>query len=173
MTTDPARPPAAALALRAVLDADLPVFFEHQQDREAVFMAAFTPRDPADRAAFDAHWARIRADPAVLMRTILVEGRVAGHIASFTGFGEREVTYWLGRAYWGRGLATRALREFLKLERTRPLYGRAGKDNLASVRVLEKCGFVLTGEDRGFANARGAEVAEVILTLSAPADAAA
>lgn len=157
---------ADRLALRPVRDADLAVFFEHQLDAGAVQMAAFTAKDPADRAAFDAHWARIRADPAVLVRTLLVDGQVAGHIASYTSFGEREVTYWLGREYWGRGLATAALQEFLKLEQTRPLYGRAVADNLGSLRVLQKCGFVITGEERGYANARGAEVTEVVLRLA-------
>jgi RimJ/RimL family protein N-acetyltransferase len=47
----------------------------------------------------------------------------------------------------------------------RPLHARAAADNIASVRVLEKCGFVVTGHDRGFANARGTEIDEVLLTL--------
>lgn len=161
MSFDPAR-----LTLRAVADADLPIFFTHQLDAAAVHMAAFTAKDPADRAAFDAHWARIRADPANLTFTILADGQVAGHIASFVGFGEREITYWLGREFWGRGLATAALQAFLKLELTRPLFGRAVADNLGSLRVLQKCGFVIAGEDRGFANARGAEVTEIILRLA-------
>jgi RimJ/RimL family protein N-acetyltransferase len=75
------------------------------------------------------------------------------------------VTYWLGREHWGKGIATRALREFLTIERTRPLFGSAAKDNAASVRVLEKCGFRLAGESRGYANARCAEIDEVLLRL--------
>lgn len=47
----------------------------------------------------------------------------------------------------------------------RPLYARAVKDNIASIRVLEKCGFVLSGEDKGFSNARSKEVEEFILKL--------
>jgi len=39
------------------------------------------------------------------------------------------------------------------------------KDNIASVRVLEKCGFVISGYDQGFANARGEEIEEVIMIL--------
>src|SRR5687767_4294744 len=60
------------VSLREVSDADLPIFFEHQQDAEAVVMAAFTHKDPSDRAAFDAHWARIRASDSVINRTIEV-----------------------------------------------------------------------------------------------------
>ena len=81
-------------------------------------------------------------------------------------FGELEVTYWLGKAYWGRGIATQALAAFLRVQQRRPLIARVAKDNIASIRVLQKCGFVLTAETKGFANARGAEIEEVILTLT-------
>lgn len=126
-------------------------------------MAAFTSKDPSDRAAFDAHWQRIMADKQVTNRTILVDGRVAGHVASFVMFGDLEVTYWIDRAYWGQGIATRALAEFLEnVQKKRPIFGRAAKDNLGSRRVLEKCGFKYIGEEKGFANARGREILEVI-----------
>lgn len=151
------------IELRDVEAADLDVFFAHQQDEEAVYMAAFTAKDPSDRAAFDAHWRRILADKTTTNKTILYNGEVAGHVASFIMFGELEVTYWIGRAYWGKGVATGALSEFLeKVQRQRPIYGRAAKDNLGSIRVLEKCGFKHIGEDKGFANARGQEIREVI-----------
>jgi RimJ/RimL family protein N-acetyltransferase len=153
------------ITLREVTDADLPIFFGHQQDAEAVYMAAFTHKDPSDRAAFDAHWAKIRASDSTTNRTIEVGGLVAGHVASFEMFGDRELTYWIGREFWGQGVATAALRALLEVDKTRPLYGRASKDNIGSIRVLEKCGFVLIGEDRGFANARNEEIAEVILKL--------
>ncbi len=151
------------VALRPVTDDDLPIFFDHQLDPAANRMAAFTRGDPADRAAFTAHWAKIRGDDTVTLRTILLDGRVAGHIASFERFGEPEVTYWIGREYWGRGVATAALRAFLAEIPARPLYARAAADNSASIRVLEKCGFTVSGRDRGFANARGEEVEELIL----------
>lgn len=154
------------VVLREVTKGDLPVFFDQQLDPAAHRMAAFTRGDPADREAFMAHWARILGDDAVTLRTILFEGRVAGHIASFERFGEREVTYWIGREYWGRGLATGALRAFLPELESRPLYARAAKDNVASIRVLQKCGFVISGHDQGFANARGEEVEEAILKLT-------
>jgi RimJ/RimL family protein N-acetyltransferase len=77
------------------------------------------------------------------------------------------VGYWIGQDFWGRGIATRALRLFLEEVTIRPLYGRAAKDNRASIRVLEKCGFRLCGEDKGFSFARGQDVAEVILRLDA------
>lgn len=153
------------IILREVIDSDLPVFFQHQQDKDAVHMAAFTSENPSDRAAFDAHWAKIRASDAVINRSVVVDGKLAGHVASFEMFGERNVTYWIGREFWGQGIATAALRALLSVDPTRPLYGRAAKDNHGSVRVLEKCGFVLMGEERGFAPARNAEIAEVVLRL--------
>lgn len=154
-----------AVTLRAVEDRDLDDFFAHVQDPEALHMAAFTPKDPSDREAFDAHWRRIRGDAAIVMRTILADGIVAGHVASFVMEGEREVTYWVDRALWGRGVATAALGQFLGIDTVRPLRARVAKDNAGSLRVLEKCGFRIVGEDRGFANARNAEVEEYLLLL--------
>src|ERR1043165_2343523 len=98
------------VALREVHDSDLPVFFRHMNDPEAVLMAAFTPGDPADRDIFDAHWEKIRSSPQVLARTVLADGDVVGSAAVYGEPGEREVTYWIDRAYWGRGIATAALR---------------------------------------------------------------
>ncbi|MFE1879118.1 GNAT family N-acetyltransferase [Streptomyces diastatochromogenes] len=152
------------IALRSVEDSDLPVFFRQMTDPTAVRMAAFGPKDPADRAAFEAHWRRIRASPDVL-RTVLADGAVVGSAAVYGEPGEREVTYWIERAYWGRGVATAALRALLAEVPERPLYARAAADNAGSLRVLEKCGFRESARARGFANGRGAEIDEVVLTL--------
>ncbi|MCX5089413.1 GNAT family N-acetyltransferase [Streptomyces sp. NBC_00365] len=152
------------IALRPVHDSDLPVFYRQMNDPESLRMAAFTPEDPADRDAFDAHWTRVRASSAVL-RTILADGDVVGSAAVYGEPGEREVTYWIDRAYWGRGIATAALRDLLAVVPERPLYARAASDNAGSRRVLEKCGFRVTANDRGYAHARGEETDEVVLTL--------
>lgn len=151
--------------LREVQDGDLPVFFRHMSDPESNRMAAFTSEDPTDRAAFDAHWVRIRASDAVT-RTVLADGEVVGHTAVYGPPGEREVTYVIDRAHWGRGIATLALRRLLDAVPARPLRARAAADNAGSLRVLLKCGFVVTGHDRGFANARGEDTDEVVLTLT-------
>jgi len=153
------------ISLRDVTEDDLPTFFDHQRDLDANHMAAFTARDPEDRVAFAAHWTKILNDESITTKTILFDGRVAGHVLSFEQFGEREVSYWIGRDYWGKGIATVALSEFLGHVTERPLHARAAKDNAASIRVLEKCGFVISGEDKGFSYARGEEVEEFILKL--------
>jgi len=152
------------VVLREVHDSDLPVFFRQMNDPEALHMAAFTPEDPADRDAFEDRWKRIRASDAV-NRTILADGDVVGNVAVYGEPGEREVTYWVDRAYWGRGVATAALRGLLAEVPERPLYARAAADNTGSRRVLEKCGFRFAAEASGYANARGEEIDEVVLTL--------
>lgn len=138
--------------LRDVEPGDLPLFFEHQRDPEAVAMVVFRSRD---RAEFDRHWAKILADDTAIVRTIVVESadpstlssqpstmsQVAGNIVSFMRDGKREVGYWLDRTFWGRGIASEALKMFLQLEQTRPLYAGVAKHNVASLRVLQKCGF--------------------------------
>jgi len=150
------------IQLRDVITSDLPIFFAHQRDPQATRMAAFLSRD---QAAFTAHWARIKADASVMLKTILYNGTVAGNIVSFEMDGEREVGYWIGREFWGRGIATHALMLFLEQVTTRPLYAHIAKHNLGSFRVLEKCGFKMIGEDKGMIDENGELVEELILRL--------
>jgi RimJ/RimL family protein N-acetyltransferase len=156
-----------AITLREVRDEDLPLFFLMMRDREANRVAAFTHADPDDRAHFDAHWARIRKSQDVL-RTVLADGEVAGMTALYGEPGEREVTYWVRRELWGRGVATAALRALLELvPDERPLLAHAAADNEGSLKVLGRCGFVVTGTGRAFAHARGQDTDEVVLILRA------
>lgn len=148
------------ITLRGVVDGDVPIFFEHQNEPGAADMAAFRTRD---RAAFNAHWAKIRNDATVILRTILLDGEVVGHVASFNMMGKREVAYWIGRAHWGKGIATVALAGLLREEKTRPLYAHVAVDNMPSRRVLEKCGFAEVGTDR--VEFRGQEIEELIVKL--------
>jgi RimJ/RimL family protein N-acetyltransferase len=119
---------------------------------------------------------KILNDGTIRKRSILLDGEVVGYLASFQRFGKPEVSYWIDRKHWGKGIATKALSEFLLEVKTRPIYARAAKDNVGSVRVLEKCGFKLVrvlekcgfklaAQDKGFANARGAEVEELIFEM--------
>ena len=157
----------ARVLLRDVRDDDLDVLFEHWRDAESIRMAAFVPADQSSRDAFTARWDRIRSDDANVAKAIEVDGELVGTISSFDNDGQREVTYWLGRQHWGKGIATRALAAFLEVDTTRPLYGVTAKDNTGSQRVLEKCGFRVVGSARAFAHGRGEEVDEVILRLDA------
>jgi RimJ/RimL family protein N-acetyltransferase len=124
-----------------------------------------------DRDAFERRWSRLRADETIINRAIVVDGEVAGTIGSWGGADEREVTYWIGRAYWGKGIATAALDAFLAVDRTRPLHARVAHDNVGSRRVLEKCGFRVVATDRGFAEARSGEIEEFVLRLDEPGSA--
>ena len=154
--------PSTSIILREVRESDLPIFFEHQLDPQANAMATFPSRD---REAFDAHWAKIIADDSVILRTILYDGQVAGNIVCFGVSGEREVGYWISREYWGKGIATQALSAFLDVVETRPLYAHVASHNLGSIRVLEKCGFAVTGNER-FTDEHGEQVEELVLTLN-------
>ncbi len=153
------------IQLRNVEADDLPLFFEHQRDPIAVAMVAFRSRD---RAAFDQHWAKLLADDSLLKKTIVVvsavsaEEQVAGNIGSWTTDGKREIGYWIGRAFWGRGVATEALSAFLCLEQTRPLHAGVAKHNVASIRVLQKCGFEITSVGEP---SNDADTSHVLLTL--------
>ena len=151
--------------MRELRDEDLPVLFEQSADPVAVHMAAFTAPDPMDRHAFERRWSRLRADESVLARVIVVDDEVTGTIGSWGEPGEREVTYWIGRSYWGRGIATDALTAFLAVDRSRPLHARVASDNVASRRALEKCGFRVIGTERHVAKARAAEIKELVLRL--------
>ena len=154
--------------LREVRDTDLDVLFSHWTDPEANRVAAFAPADPSDREAFDERWRRIRESDDSTALVIEVDGKVVGSISSWTNEGEREVTYWIGREHWGRGIATRALAEFLAdVERTRPIQASTADDNVGSQRVLEKCGFHRVGVRRAFATSRGEELDEVFFRLDA------
>lgn len=151
------------VALRDVAESDLPILFEHQNDPVANRMAAFTPRD---ETAFLDHWrTKILADPNVVKKAIVRDGVVVGNIVSFEREGRREIGYWVGRDHWGRGIATEALRRFLECVTDRPVYAIVAKRNVASIRVLEKCGFVTESERRGSPGDRGPAVEERVMRL--------
>lgn len=163
--TLPLSPPPPDVRLRFVCRDDLDHFFTHQQQPAGRHMAAFAAEDPNNRAAFMEHWDKIFDDPSIFVETILFEEKVVGHIVCHRTLGLPEIGYWLDEAYWGKGIATAAVRQLLAQLPIRPLHARIAQDNIASMRVLQKCGFTITGEDKGFAHGRGEEVAEYLLTL--------
>jgi RimJ/RimL family protein N-acetyltransferase len=153
------------VSLRPLEDRDLDTIFQHVTDPESIRMAAFTGADQTDRQAFLDRMARIRADTSASNRVIDVDGAIAGTIASFRIDDQLEVTYWVDRTQWGRGIASAALQLLLAETVERPVFARAASDNVGSLRVLEKAGFRRVGVDRGFAAGRGEEIEETILRL--------
>jgi len=111
---------------------DLNSFFQFQLDKEAIYMAAFTLKDPNDKTAYIEKYSKHLADPTINMRTIKVNEEIAGSISKFVLENEAEITYWIDRKFWGQGIATTALKDFLKIEQTRPIYGRVPFDNYGS-----------------------------------------
>lgn len=153
------------IELRKTLIADLDLLFQFQLDEEACFMAGFMSKDHDDKRAYLEKYTRFLSDPTIHMRTIWLNENIVGSVAKYEMDGHAEITYWIDKKYWGQGIATRALNEFLNLEITRPIFGRAAFDNAGSQRVLEKCGFVMTGTDRGFALARNQVIEEFVYKL--------
>ena len=154
------------IALRQTEIPDLELFFQFQLDKEASFLAAFTPKDPTNREAYLEKYIKHLADPTINMQTILLGETIVGSIAKFIIEGDTEITDWIDKNFWGKGITTEALRSFLTSENSRPIFGRVAFDNIGSQRVLEKCGFIRIGKDKGFANARQAEIEEYIYKLA-------
>jgi RimJ/RimL family protein N-acetyltransferase len=155
--------------LRVVEPDDVEVFFQQQLDPVANQMVAFTGADPTDRGQFEEKWSRIVRDPDVTSRAVLVDGAAAGYVLVFDQSGKPSVAYWIGRSFWGRGVASAALAQLLDIVEERPLYARAAVYNSGSIRVLEKCGFTEWGRNRDFANARGEDVEEILFRLDGEA----
>lgn len=150
------------VTLRETVASDLDTLFEHQRDPVANAMAAFPPRD---REAFMTLWADIFEDDEVISRTILRDGEIAGSVGCFQRNGEWLVGYWIGREFWGRGTASAAVAEFVSSIDIRPLRAYVAKSNVASIRVLEKSGFEVSGESRSAAVTGGEVVDEFVYDL--------
>ncbi len=134
---------------------DLEHFFQFQLDEEAKHLAAFTNKDSSDRTAYIERYTSYLSHPEKNLQTILVDDVIAGSISKFEMGGEAHITYWIDKRFWGKGVAGTALRLFLEIETSRPIFAGAAFDNFGSQRVLEKAGFVKIATDKGFANARG------------------
>ncbi len=154
------------IKLRPTEISDLDTLFQFQLDKEGGYLAAFMPKDPTDKSAYLEKYTKLLSDPTVNNQTITIDKTIVGSIAKFVMEGDAEITYWIDRKFWGQGIATKGLSEFLAIETTRPIFGRVAFDNFGSQKVLEKCGFIKIGSDKGFANARQAEIEEFIYKLN-------
>ncbi len=139
------------IKLRPTEFSDLETLFQFQLDKEGGYLAAFMPIDPTDKSAYMNKYTKLLSDPTVNNQTIIIDNTIVGSIAKFIMFEEAELTYWIDRKFWGQGIASSALKEFLKIENSRPIFGRVAFDNFGSQKVLLKCGFIKTGTDKGFA----------------------
>ncbi len=153
------------ITLTVTTEEDLHTLFLFQVDEEANYLAAFTAKDPSNKTAYLEKYTKFLTDHTIHMRTIKANGEIAGSVAKFVMEGEAGITYWIDKKYWGQGLATRSLNQFLQIETIRPICAHVAFDNYGSRRVLEKCGFVKTGAGKGFANARQTEIEEYIYHL--------
>ncbi len=165
----PPQEPAAGvtghLSLRPLRQADLATLFEIQLDEAAQQLAAFVGKAARDREAYLEKWRKILLDPAITTKVIELDGDVVGSVGMFPMAGDIEITYWIRKDIWGRGVATAALAAFLEEATARPLHARAVEDNIGSIRVLERNGFVLIGSEESFAEGRQATVTELIYQL--------
>ncbi|MBW5481266.1 GNAT family N-acetyltransferase [Streptomyces bambusae] len=154
------------IRLRPAGPEDLDALWAMSTDPESAHMAAFPPvPGPADRADFDDRWKGRFADPDVEVHSVLADDEVVGNIVVFGPPQERLIGYTIARAHWGRGIASAAVRQLLEQVTHRPLYAWAATDNAGSLRVLAKCGFVVTGRETNWAHARGADTEEFMLSL--------
>ncbi len=161
MTAD-TRDPVPNVRLRLVRPDDIPVLYQHQLDNDANRMAAVHPRD---ESAFRALWDGVFKQPSIVARAIIADDELVGHITIFNMDGVDGVGYWIAKTHWGRGIATRALTLLLEDVNRRPLHARVAVDNKASIRVLERCGFVVTGYQHSPGTERYVECEEAVLVL--------
>jgi RimJ/RimL family protein N-acetyltransferase len=150
------------VSLRPVQPGDLPRMYELQLDPESNRMAVTIPRTGE---AFDSHWAKSLNDPGITARAVLVGEALVGFISCFPREGQDHVGYWIDRAYWGRGIASRALHLLLREVARRPLVATAATSNGASLRVLQKCGFVIEQVRLSPASERHPKCEEAVLVL--------
>lgn len=152
--------------LRKLKKEDLKILFDFQTDQVSNYMAAFVSKDPNNWKEFKNKWENISNHHDNIIRIILYNDEISGYISKYKLLEKPNIGYWIGRKYWGKGIATQAVKEFLKLYKNRPLQARVAFDNLASIKILEKCRFSKIGEDKYFANARKRVITEYIYELS-------
>ena len=157
---------AGKISLRTLREEDLPAMFEIQLDDTAQHLAAFIDETARDRDAYLRKYRKILVDDAIIKKVVEVDGEVVGSVATYPIEGDTEVTYWIRRDWWGRGVATAAVAALLKEVTVRPLHARVAEDNRGSIRVLERNRFVRVGSEDSFSAARQATITELIFKLS-------
>jgi len=141
---------------------DLETLFVFQTNKDGIWMAAFTAKDPGDKEFYMKKWTGFVENPDIRMQTMRFKNEIVGSVIHFDVMEETNVSYWIDQQHWGKGFATEGLKAFIKDSVKRPLFARVAYDNYGSQRVLEKCGFKSIGEEQGFANARNMEIKEFV-----------
>ena len=154
------------LELRKTTQQDPETLFIFQTNPEGTQMTAFTSENPSDKSAYLKKWSARIERTDVFMQTTRVEERIVGSVVHFNMMGETNVSYWIDREFWGKGIATEALQKFIQKTDSSPLFARVAFDNIGSQRVLEKCGFERVGTETGFANGRRQEIREFVYRLT-------
>lgn len=154
-----------SIQLRPTIVADLKTHFDIQQDETAQYMSAFTAAATNDETAYITAWTKRLQNPSIHCQTILLESEIVGSVAKYEMEGDAEITYAIKKEFWGKGIATKAVQQFLLVEIARPMFARVAFDNFGSQKVLEKSGFLKIGKEIGFANARGKEIEELVYKL--------
>ncbi|MFT4662094.1 MAG: ribosomal-protein-alanine N-acetyltransferase [Patiriisocius sp.] len=153
------------ISLRKSEASDLEIFHQNQATEEANFMAAFTSKNPQDKEAYLKKWAGLMTVDSVHLQSLLLNEAVVGSVVKFEMEGDSDITYTLDKGHWGKGVTTEAVKLFLDIEKTRPMFGRVAYDNYGSQKILEKSDFKKIGSNTAFANTRGMEIAEFIYRL--------
>ncbi len=154
------------IRLRKTIEPDLELLFSFQLDKVANYMAAFTDKSDKNKASYIKKWTHLMSKHTIHLQTILSNNEVVGSVAKYEINGKAELTYWINKDYWGRGIATKAVLFFLQIELARPIFARAASDNIASQKVLENSKFTKIGIKKGYANAREMEIEEFIYKLN-------
>lgn len=137
--------------------------YRMQCDQESNQMAMTIPRSAED---FYNHWTAVLGNEKIIAKAIFVGERMAGNVCCFQVDSLDHVGYWIDRRFWNKGVATQALRLLLLEVARRPLHARVAASNVASLRVLERCGFQVTGIEAAPADNRHLECEAISLVLT-------
>lgn len=141
------------LALRQPLEADAEAMAALANNRRIASMVSRlpSPYGRSDALEFITRGARNAHEHAYAVT--LRDGTLAGVISFHFETGHApEIGYWFGEPFWGQGYATEAANTLLRIIDARApmeLEARAISSNAASLHILQKCGFAVTGERMG------------------------
>jgi RimJ/RimL family protein N-acetyltransferase len=138
------------LSLRPCRDGDQADIVRHANNPNVARHLRDRFPQPYTLADADEWIARASGQSPVLNFVIAVDDRLVGGIGLIPGSDihrvSAEVGYWLGESYWGRGIASCALRgltqyAFATFAEVHRLFAYVDEDHRPSIRVLEKAAY--------------------------------